>query len=304
MSSKRSIPRKLKAALEMFSPRMTPHVLCDDLRGLLRELNTDSRAMAEQHRHARSALREKLRQCEDRLRLHVENSPLAVIEWGDGESITQWSREAVRIFGWTAGEMLGRTLRDANLVFPEDSEIVEHAKERLNTGADSTVVCEHRNLTKDGRVITCAWFNSVLNAPDGRMTSILSLVQDVTQERNALAALEKAVTSLRILVSNSAEAMVLFDNEGVVLCASEQAAACVDSVPEKLEGKSWTDFLPHEQLLHARFCFADLLKNPSQPARTMLKLHTLAGAVCWFGIRASMVPFGGGEGFLVHLERI
>ncbi len=307
MSSSRNLPRKLKAALEKISPHMTARGLCDDLRGLLRELDDETGEMEQQYRMlrlARAALRERLRQCQERLRLHVENSPLAVVEWEHGETITQWSREAVRIFGWSAGEMLGKTLREANLVPPDDLAKVEEMKERLSSGAESSVVCENRNLTKDGRVITCTWFNSALRAPDGSMSSVLSLVHDVTREREAQAALEKTVTSLRILVSNSADAAVLFDQQGTVLCASECAAACVDSSPEELEGRSWMEFLPQEQLLHARFCFADLLKNPSLPANTMLKLQTLAGAVCWFGIRASVVPVGGGDGFLVHLERI
>ena len=194
-------------------------------------------------------------------------------------------------------------VEEAGLVLPEDMPLVQQAKERLRSG-ESTVVSENRNLTKDGEVIICAWHNSVLRGPDGRMSSILSLVEDVTQERHAMAVLEKTVRSLGILVSNSGESMVLFDTQGAILCASEHAAASVDSTPEDLQGKSWSDFLPPEQLLHARFCLADLLANQAAPMTTTLKLRTARGTVTWFGLRASVVSLGDTDGFLVHLERI
>jgi PAS domain S-box-containing protein len=42
---------------------------------------------------------------------------------------------------------------------------------------------QHRNITRDGRVIWCEWFNSVLKDTDGKVISIMSLVQDITESK-------------------------------------------------------------------------------------------------------------------------
>ncbi len=42
-----------------------------------------------------------------RLKSHVDNSPLAVIEFDPEYRIVQWSKKAEAIFGWTAEEVLG-----------------------------------------------------------------------------------------------------------------------------------------------------------------------------------------------------
>ena len=36
------------------------------------------------------------------LALHIENSPLAVIEWDNQFHIKRWSKRAEEMFGWTA----------------------------------------------------------------------------------------------------------------------------------------------------------------------------------------------------------
>ncbi len=44
---------------------------------------------------------------------------------------------------------------------------------------------QYRNYTREGRVIWCEWFNSVLKDEDGKVISILSLVQDITERKKA-----------------------------------------------------------------------------------------------------------------------
>ena len=48
-----------------------------------------------------------LRASEQRLQLHLENTPMAVVEWDAGFIVTRWSGEAERMFGWTEAETLG-----------------------------------------------------------------------------------------------------------------------------------------------------------------------------------------------------
>ena len=51
---------------------------------------------------------EALRAALEKITFHVENSPLAVIEWGPDYEVISWSTRAEDLFGWRADEILGR----------------------------------------------------------------------------------------------------------------------------------------------------------------------------------------------------
>ena len=53
---------------------------------------------------ARVNVEEQLRLAERRLALHVENTPLAVIEWDHEARVTRWNSQAEQLFGWPADE--------------------------------------------------------------------------------------------------------------------------------------------------------------------------------------------------------
>jgi PAS domain S-box-containing protein len=128
---------------------------------------------------------EALRESELRLKYHFENSPLAVVEWDNDFIVTQWSSEAERIFGWKKEETLGKRIDTLNMIYNEDIPIVNNTMERLTGGKESMVVSSNRNYTKAGNVIECTWYNSVLSDENGQMTSVMSLVLDITERRRA-----------------------------------------------------------------------------------------------------------------------
>ncbi|MFI5382139.1 MAG: ATP-binding protein [Tepidisphaerales bacterium] len=138
---------------------------------------------------------EALRQSEERLRFHVENTPLAVIEWGADFHISRWSAEAERIFGWRADEILGKRLDEFRWVFEEDAEQVARVSAGLVDGTRRRSVSHNRNYRKDGSVVHCVWYNSSLVDASGKLVSILSLVLDVTEQKRSEAALVAAKIS-------------------------------------------------------------------------------------------------------------
>ncbi|MEO8351337.1 MAG: PAS domain-containing protein, partial [Chthoniobacteraceae bacterium] len=118
--------------------------------------------------------REELERTRSRLIDHVENSPLAVIEWRDGFYFDRWAGQAEAMFGWTAGEVLGKSVNDLPFVHPDELEAATARAKRLVDGLEDRNISNHRNLTKDGRTIHCVWHNSVLRDAQGKMVSVLS----------------------------------------------------------------------------------------------------------------------------------
>jgi len=130
-----------------------------------------------------------------RLTSHVENSPLAVIEWDSDFRVSRWSESAERLFGWAPEEVIGKHVGDWHFVFDEDVDAVEQVTNRQRLGAEFLGVQRNRNYTRDGSVLYCEWYNSVLHNESGQLISVLSLVLDVTARK--LAAEERAQSLVR-----------------------------------------------------------------------------------------------------------
>jgi PAS domain S-box-containing protein len=129
-----------------------------------------------------------LRESAQRLRFHLENTPLAVVEWDSDFVVTHWAGEAEAMFGWPASEAVGKPIMELDMIHVDDLPIVERTMAKLVDGEHTQVVGSNRNVAKDGRVIDCTWYNSVLFDDEGRMSSVMSLVLDRTEHHRALEA--------------------------------------------------------------------------------------------------------------------
>ncbi len=174
--------------------------------GLVRDI-TERKLTEEALRRGEGELREAL----DRLRSHVVNSPLAVVEWDSAGNIADWSRRAEEIFGWTRSEVIGKGWNDWTFIAPEDLALVEGKIARLFDGSDSFNTIENRNIAKGGRVLHCRWHNSALMDDHGTLSSILSLVEDTTDYVLALDALAESENRLRAMFEHMGSGVAVYE---------------------------------------------------------------------------------------------
>jgi PAS domain S-box-containing protein len=151
------------------------------------------------------------RQAEDELRLayqrlsyHVANTPLGVIEWDKDLFITRWSAQAERIFGWKASEAVGKNIygSDFLLIYEEDKPAVDKIINELTDNLVNRNFSLNRNYRKDGSVIYCEWYNSVLRDDNGNVITMLSLTHDVTDRKNAEEKLNESYQQIRSLTEH------------------------------------------------------------------------------------------------------
>lgn len=127
---------------------------------------------------------DRLHAAQERLIVHLDHSPLAIIEWGGPRfEILRWSGTAEETFGWTAEEAVGRTIDELPWIYEEDRGSVSRIMEEMLSGRSLRNVNRNRNRRKDGRIIHCEWYNTAMLDAAGRLESVLSQVVDVT-ERN------------------------------------------------------------------------------------------------------------------------
>ncbi len=134
-----------------------------------------------------------------RLEQSFLTSPLATLEADERGIITRWNPAAERIFGWSAAEAIGQNAIE--LLVPNIArEHVEGIVQALLSGQAKN--SRNENITKDGRMIICQWYNAVLYHPDGRVAGWLSQTEDITEQIRAEEALRESQRRLDSLIRN------------------------------------------------------------------------------------------------------
>jgi PAS domain S-box-containing protein len=171
-----------------------------------------------------------------RLAFHVENTPLAVIEWDHEFKVLRWSPAAQKLFGWKAEEVMGKRYSDWKFVVAEDYDVVNQVGQRQNQGQERHSISRNRNYTKLDTILHCEWYNSALYDEAGKLVSVLSLVLDVTVARRIEEALRKSEAQYRLLFESNPQAMWVYDLTTLRFLAVNDAAV-------RHYGYSRTEFL-------------------------------------------------------------
>jgi PAS domain S-box-containing protein len=163
-----------------------------------------------------------LQRVHQQLAFHVENSPLAVVEWNGDLQVQYWSTRAEEIFGWQAWEVLHHHFQEWKFDYEQDVQQVEAVVTALISGSESRNVCCSRNYTKSGEVVHCEWYNSALLDEDGKLISILSLVLDVTEQKQLEKARQRSLSLLETTLESTAEGILVLDSVGKIMHVNSQ----------------------------------------------------------------------------------
>jgi PAS domain S-box-containing protein len=132
---------------------------------------------------------EDLRRINEKLTHHMENTPLAVIEYDESFTVQHWNVAAEAMFGIPSRSAIGAS---GTIIIPlaQQSRAKRAFKRLLNQNGGWASMNE--NVTADGRAITCEWYNTPLTDGEGRVTGVISVGHDITEivhSRNEILAL-------------------------------------------------------------------------------------------------------------------
>ncbi len=141
-----------------------------------------------------------LKKSQQKLALHLYQTPLGAIEWNLNFEVAEWNLSAERIFGYNRLEAVGQ--HGVDLIVPENAkEYVRQLSITLLTNQGG-VTSLNQNIRKDGKIILCEWYNTTLVDADGCIIGVASLVQDVTDFHSAVEQLRASEERFRQLAEN------------------------------------------------------------------------------------------------------
>lgn len=138
----------------------------------------------------------------ERAQLHsiLEGSQDAVWAWSLDGSITRWNSRAEALFGYSAGEIIGRSLM--LLVPPGQHGAAKRAVDSLKSGTSYSQL-ETVRLSKDGTPIDVELTVSPIVGPDGNIVGGATIGRDIRERKRVEASLARRMRELTIIAQLS-----------------------------------------------------------------------------------------------------
>jgi PAS domain S-box-containing protein len=188
----------------------------------------------------RKQTEEIIRQSEQKLLFHVQQTPLAVIEWGVRGQVLEWNPAAEVMFGYKRSEAIGQFITQL-ITLPEQQKSVQQLWDRQLKRGNSTRLT-YKNVTKEGRQLICEWYHTPLVDEQGEVISIISLAQDVTQRQQAQAAIRASEVRYRQLFEAAQDGILILDAEtGAIKDANPFILRLLGYSLEEIVGKKLWD---------------------------------------------------------------
>ncbi|WP_456422163.1 PAS domain S-box protein, partial [Lutibacter sp.] len=160
--------------------------------------------------------RDLLFKSNQRLEEIFKNTPLGIIIWDLDFNVLEWNNSSERIFGYTFEEAKIKSIKD--LINPP--HLISEMKKFRNKFASLNFekITSSENITKDGKIIICRWYNVQLKDAEGNITGFASLIEDVTERINSKKALEKSERKYRDIFEKSIDAVLIIKNGKYTNC--------------------------------------------------------------------------------------
>jgi PAS domain S-box-containing protein len=155
----------------------------------------------------------------------IESADDAIISKTLNGIITSWNAGAERVFGYTADEVIGKSV---TILIPKDHEDEEPTiLARLRAG-QRIEHYETVRMRKDGRLIDISLTVSPIRGPKGQIIGASKIARDITEQRQARRALDEVLETLR----EQAEALRTLNEIGKTISAELNLHNTVQAVTD------------------------------------------------------------------------
>lgn len=156
--------------------------------------------------------------------------------------VTIWNKGAERLEGWTEAEVVGR---ESSIFYPPDAIAAGKPANDLGVAVrDGRFEDEDWRVRKDGSEFLADISITALHNADGSIRGFAKVVSDITGRRAAEEALRSRESHLRSILSTVPDAMVVIDDQGLILSFSAAAEQLFGYTEAELLGANVSRLMP------------------------------------------------------------
>jgi diguanylate cyclase (GGDEF)-like protein/PAS domain S-box-containing protein len=199
-----------------------------------------------------------------------------------------------------AGEIVGRRPVDMvgaalnEVVHPADRDAVMAQLDALVAGAIVHLRAETRVLADAGRVVWVCVHASCIREDDGTPLYVMAQVEDITEQRKAVAALAEAEERFRTTFEMAPIGMILTGTDGVLIRANPAYGVIVGREPGTLVGLTLRDLMHPDDLEGNLADLRDLAAGEVDIISSEKRYIHADGHLVWASVSASRVTDGSG----------
>jgi|GEM_PF-5159927 len=229
--------------------------------------------------HQRKLDELKVRESERKMAQLVLQSPIAIVEWNLNSEVTSWNPGAERIFGYSSSEATGQSIWELTSA-DVTSEQVEEKLDSLLKGRNGFYSI-NRNVTKNGKALTCEWYHTMLTDENNRLVGAASLIRDVTQEARNNEFLRENDERFRALYDDMPMINFIAHSDGRLLTVNRFAADRLGYDVAELASLSLQDVVhaADMELLETQLEYC--LENPNEVDSAQFRMICKNGDVLW-----------------------
>lgn len=166
------------------------------------------------------------------LRRQFDDMPFGCVVMDQDLRVVDINPAFERLFGWQKHELVGDVNFD-KIVAPQDIAGVRRVIEGIRdvTGYVDNV---NRNVTRDGRVLTCRWTNTALRGPDGEFAGLMAMCEDLSALENLRQEASTQAAMFRTLAETTAVGVFQIRADGWVTYANPALMEMLDVRPGNL----------------------------------------------------------------------
>lgn len=209
----------------------------------------------------------------DLLNFHIENSPLAFIEWDEEFKIKRWSAKAQKLFEYSWDEVRGLNPLMLHFLDPGSRNMVKQKMDQLISGKYPSNMLETNIQTKKGTVRNIELYNSAYHDADGKLVSVMSFILDITQRKHTEVKVRKNEALFSQLFKNSPIGIARLDSKDCVVDINDSFIKLFGYSRKEARGKPINDLIVAPELRDDAQQISDTVYSGSSLQRETVRIR-------------------------------
>lgn len=230
---------------------------------------------------ARQSLTERERALgasEERFRTMFTDAPVGIALAEPPGTLLETNPAFQRMFGYEGSELRGRDIRTLSPATPTDNgatyaELVRG--ERPGHGL------EQAYRRKDGTPFWGRVTVTPIHATPSASSTLLVMIEDVTQEKEALQSREADARRFQALIAKTSDGISVVRADGTVAWQSPSAERMFGYAPDEVLGRGALEYVHPEDVARAQASFAELLAAPGKARTAEVRIRRKDGTWRW-----------------------